>query len=80
MLVSVELGVGDIVEAIEALSDAQVYELALQLPDRVIDAAVALMQPVQLVLDDDPSIEAGDLYPDDVHVGQWLTIEIPPKP
>lgn len=58
MLVSVELGPDDIVEAIEALSDAQLDVLALMLPDRLMDRVGPLVETLKIVE------EATDLYPD----------------
>lgn len=70
MLVSVEIGPDDIVEAIEALTDAQLDVLALQLPDRLMDRVGPLMETLKVIE------EATDLYPDVGHVGQWLTIDV----
>lgn len=56
MLVSVEIGPDDIVEAIEALSDAQLDVLALQLPDRLMDRVGPLMETLKVIE------ETADLY------------------
>lgn len=64
MLVSVEIGPDDIVEAIEALSDAQLDVLALQLPDRLMDRVGPLMETLNVVE------ETADLYTEqeDMHL------------